>query len=372
MAKKGENIYKRKDGRWEGRYIKSRNKTGRINYGSIYGKTYTEVKRKLTILKANNSDPHVSISPYVGSYSNWLTYWMTTKVKHEVKVTTYSNYQRLINKHIVPELGNKTLTMLTHRRLQNFVYELESKNLTTGSIRNVFNLIKNSLVEAKARQFIASNPCDHIQLPQSIKKEVKVLTLQEQRKIEFIAFQGKGCSAVILALYSGMRIGEISGLKWKDIDFVNNLIHVKRTVSRVSTEGHQDSKTRLIEGTPKSAHSIRQIPLAKNLKNYLLKKQLDSQSDYVISINGKQMEPRTISNRFKKVIKEAGVKEFNFHVLRHTFATRCLEQKVDIVSLSRILGHQSTKMTLDTYTGSLLETRRKAMAKLDNLLLFDE
>ncbi|WP_086348150.1 tyrosine-type recombinase/integrase [Candidatus Enterococcus clewellii] len=366
MAKKGENIYKRKDGRWEGRYIKMRTTSGKIVYGSVYGKKYTEVKEKLIQVKAKRLEKSGPLNPYYGSFADWLQYWATTQVKNKVKPTTYSNYYRLIKKHILPRLGNYPLTKLQTKDIQNFIYGLQ-KELTAGSIKNVFNIVKKSLNDAKKHAYISENPCDFVELPKMRKREVHALTIAQQKRLEIVAFHERGCSPVILSLYSGMRIGEISGLRWSDIDFDNELIYVQRTVSRVLDESSQLSKTKVIEGSPKSSYSIRQIPLAYNLKNYLLEKSKEATSEYVIGNGQGLLEPRTITNHFKKNLKAAGLDNVKFHILRHTFATRCIEKDIDIASLSKILGHQSVKMTLDTYTDSLMETRRVAMATLDTM-----
>ncbi|MCB5952543.1 site-specific integrase [Enterococcus sp. BWT-B8] len=366
MAKKGENIYKRKDGRWEGRYVKARTSTGKIIYGSVYGKKYTEVKEKLFKVKAQHLENSAVINPYYDLFSDWLQYWVTTQVKNQVKPTTYSNYFRLIKKHILPLLGNYPLTKLQTKDLQNFIFILQ-KDLSAGSIKNIFSIVKKCLNDAKRQSYIVENPCDFVELPKAKRTEVHALSIEQQRKLEFVAFQEKGCSPVILSLYSGMRIGEISGLKWSDIDIENELIYVRRTVSRVLDESSLHSKTKLIEGTPKSSRSIRQIPLANNLKKYLLEKHKRAATEYVIEGATGLVEPRTITNHFKRNLKDAGLKDVKFHVLRNTFATRCIEKGIDVASLSKILGHQSIKMTLDTYTDSLMETRRLAMSTIDTM-----
>ncbi|MGK0552226.1 tyrosine-type recombinase/integrase [Enterococcus faecalis] len=367
MTKKGENIYKRKDGRWEGRYIKARNSAGKIIYGSVYGKKYSEVKEKLVYIKAKHLETTRQMNPYYGNFSNWIKIWMTTKTKNQVKATTYSNYCRLIEKHILPILGELPLSKTKVKDLQNFIFTLQKKQLSAGSIKNIFNIVNKCMKDAKKEGFILENPCEFVDLPKMTKKEIKPLTMRQQRRLELVAFQNKKCSPIILALYSGMRIGEISGLKWSDIDFENNFIYVRRTVSRISDENTFNSKTRLVEGTPKSTNSNRQIPLATNLKSYLLEKKKQATCDYVIESENGLTEPRSITNQFKKVVRIAELNDINFHLLRHTFATRCIENGIDIASLSKILGHQSVKMTLDTYTNSLMETRRTAMDKIDHL-----
>lgn len=369
MARKGENIYKRKDGRWEARYKKGRKENGKIIYGSIYGKTYGEVKEKAILLKAKYAvNDKRAISPYIGNLEDWFHFWLEDNVRGQVKETTYSNYKRISEKYILPLLGSLSLMKIRKKNIDLFILNLQNKELSAGSINNIFNLLKKCLDDAWKQGYILENCCERIVLPRKRQKEIQVLSLNQQKKLEFYAFQEKNCSPIILSLYSGMRIGEISGLSWNDVDFENNLIFVRRTVSRIINEDSNGPKTKVILGTPKSTNSLRTIPMANNLKRYLEKKQALSTSSYVVSNKEGLMEPRTISNHFKKVNIAANIPIINFHTLRHTFATRCLENGMDVASLSRILGHQSTKMTLDTYTGSLMETRRKGIEKIDKLL----
>ncbi|MHC5372251.1 site-specific integrase [Enterococcus sp. LJL120] len=208
-------------------------------------------------------------------------------------------------------------------------------------------------------------------MPKTVKTQVPTLTSKQQQKLEKTAHSKMEYSPIIIALYSGMRIGEISGLRWSDIDFEDDLIYIRRTVSRIFNLDSTKSKTKLIIGSPKSESSIREIPIAKNLKNYLMDKRSFATSEYVIASQNGLTEPRSITNRFKKCLNEAKLQDINFHSLRHTFATRCLEQGMDVASLSKILGHHSIKMTLDTYAGSLMETRRKGISKIDELFQID-
>ncbi|ALS36546.1 integrase [Enterococcus rotai] len=369
MVRKGENIYKRKDGRWEGRYIKQRTPEKKIIYGSIYGKQYSEVKEKLTFVKARYLTSNCSVASYNETFEEFIGNWMMTTMRYTVKPTTYSNYTRLIKRHILPKLGDIKVQKLTQDTIQEFVYHLAEQNFASGTIKNIFNILKKTLNSAVKQRYLLQNPCDNIVLPKTTTKKINALTLEEQRKIEMLALTEKKCSPVFLALYSGMRIGEISGLKWEDIDFDKNLIQVRRTITRITNESTTLTKTIVIAGSPKSDHSARIIPMAENLRNYLLEKQKYSSGPYVICCNGGLTEPRTINYRFKKVVNKLELPDIRFHSLRHTFATRCLEQGVDIASLSQILGHHSIKLTLDTYADSLLENRINAITAIDHLFL---
>ncbi|MBO0471752.1 site-specific integrase [Enterococcus sp. DIV0242_7C1] len=368
MVKKGENIYKRKDGRWEGRYRKGRDEYQKITYGYVYGKKYSEVKEKLTIIKAKTLTLHTFTSNYNGTVENWMIYWLDNVAKKQIKRTTYYSYLRLTKNHILSILGDQKICDLTKNDLQDFVDLLEMKGLSSGTIRNIFNIIKKGLDSAVNKNYLESNPCSGIVLPQYRRKKVQALTLAQQKKLEVLAFQEQGCSPIILALYSGMRIGEISGLKWTDINFEENLIQVKRTVSRILNEEGITYKTKVDMDKPKTWDSERIIPLAENLKKYLLERRRKQDSEYVVSCKGRFAEPRVINYRFQKIVSNLDIGNIHFHVLRHTFATRCLENGADIASLSRLMGHQSTRMTLDIYTDSLLEKRQEVIQTLDQRL----
>lgn len=368
MSKKGENIYKRKDGRWEGRYPKGRNENGKLIYGYIYAPKYSMVRKKLNVLKAQYGDFSSKVSLYEGTVEEWLTFWLHV-TKENIKPSTYANYNSRIENYIVPFLGKKKLIHLTNRHTEGFMNHLIQLKLAPATVRSIFMVLKSATRKAFQGNYILTDPCNEIKMSFGPMKEVAVLTKQEQKKIETVAFQETECSPVVLALYTGLRIGEISGLKWSDIDFERDVIYVRRTLTRVSVKSSSD-KTKVIFSTPKTKSSLRSIPLAKNLKYYLEQKQATAKatSEFVISCKGTYAEPRVISYRFRKTIEQAGIRRIHFHMLRHTFATRCVEQGIDIATVSKLLGHSSIKMTLDTYTDSLWESRKEAVAILDNQL----
>lgn len=367
MSKRGENIYKRKDGRWEGRYIKSRHCNGKIKYGYVYSKNYKETKEKLIGLKAQYQNQQIRPSNINETLISFLRRWLQNYGKLQLKETTYSKYSRMIANHFEPFFSTSYLYQLTESDCIKFLNILAEKKLGAGSIRNIFNLLRKALDTAVREKSIEKNPCKEIVLPRLLKREVRALSCEEQRKLEKSALQEQGCSPVIIGLYTGMRIGELSGLRWQDIDFQEEVIRVCRTVTRISIDDAAQ-KTKLVIHKPKTDGSYRKIPLAKNLKAYLKAKEKQKDSQFVFSHKGDLVEPRLISYRFKKTQKIAGLSGIHFHMLRHTFATRAIEAGVDVASLSRILGHSSTKMTLDTYTDSIYDNRVVAMKKIDTLL----
>lgn len=367
MSKKGENIYKRKDGRWEGRYIKARNEAGKIIYGYIYGKKYSIVKKRLAEFQVMYARPQDGISLYSGTLKEWLDCWLTVFMRQKIKVSTYSSYRARIDKYIIPFLGSKKLIYLKSSDVEEFLFYLSNLGLSSSTTRSIFIVLKGAMNRAMLEHYILSDPCKNIVLKAEEKANIHALSRKYQQQLETVALAEKTCSAVILALYTGMRIGEISALRWENVDFEKNVIFVKKTLYRVPPEG-KGAKTKLIFGEPKTKASKRTIPIAENLKEYLLVKRAVSCSEYVVSCKGSFAEPRVISYRFKKNLLQAGVEKTSFHALRHTFATRCVEQGIDVATLSKLLGHSSIKLTLDTYTDSMWESRKNAIYVIDELL----
>jgi len=368
MGRKGENIYKRKDGRWEGRYIKGYKPNGKTLYGSIYGEKYNDVKLKLISLKsAYGVKEHTNVK-FTGNLQAWLSFWLDDLEKPNIKLSTYSSYRSKIENHILPILGNKMLNKLNSNDIQSWLDELIIKGLRPNSVRAIYRILNAALQKAVYKHCLFINSCANVMLPTIKSVQINALTISEQKRLEKEACRSKGGEAIILALYTGMRIGEISALKWDNIDFENNIIRVQETLQRITAYENDAIKTKIIIDVPKSNMSFRIIPFGCYLKKYLLKLKTRTNNDYVISYKGRYVEPRTISYRFRQMTKKADLVDITFHGLRHTYATRCMECGIDIVSLSQLLGHASTKMTLDTYADSTLTQRKAAMASLDMLL----
>lgn len=365
MGKRGENIYKRKDGRWEGRYRKSRNREGRILYGYIYGKKYNDVRKRLLEKKVHYLE--YTGETFEGTLSEWLDHWLFVVIKNNVKLSTWTSYESKIRNHINPFLGREKLHLIEKKHLSAFLQQLSTCKYSENTIKNIFNILNSSLNYAVETGWLSRNPCKGLSFsPKEKRQDIRALSIEQQKKLEEFAFEESECSAIIIGLATGMRVGEISALKWTDIDFEYGVINVNRTLQRIPDPANQ-GQTKVIMGSPKTKSSFRKIPLATNLKNYLLEKKESSHSDYVVCSNQGFAEPRVINYRLKRVIKQTGLAPFHFHVLRHTFATRCIENNIDISSLSKLLGHTSVKLTLDTYTDSLWKKRKEAMEIIDSL-----
>ncbi|MDR3344260.1 MAG: site-specific integrase [Oscillospiraceae bacterium] len=372
MSRKGENIYKRKDGRWEGRYIKGKKPDGKPRYGYVYSGTYGGTRQKLLPLKILHSKPE-NKRLYCGQFGDYLlSYLLELRAGGSIKPSTYGNYHRIVYLHIIPALGGKPMHKLSEQDIRNFLTLLKAKNLGGATIRGVFRLLSTVVSKAVSHGAMENNICAKITLPKTQKKKVSALSFEAQKALERAALGGKNGAAVILALYTGMRIGEICALRWEDVSLANGTVYVAQTLQRMQLYNGEKSRTSLHFGRPKTASSQRVIPLPECVIKYLKALKPADGSRFVITCMDGLAEPRVVQYRFQSLLKKAGIEHVNFHALRHTFATRCIELGMDITTLSQLLGHSSVKLTLDTYTDSVISHKKAAMRELDKLALFKQ
>ncbi len=372
MPKKGLNIHKRKDGRWEGRLEVGRKEGGAIIYRSVYGKTCSEVKEKMRRQNGNTVPSRTKQS--AKTFDAVLRLWLeNSKVKN--KGGTIYKYQNLIENHILPRLGGISIDEISAPAVNSYLQEkLESGRLdgsgglSPSYVRSIMIIIKSAM-DFAVKEELCDPLKSEILKPAVPKREVTVLTLSEQRKLENSISRERDATnlGILLSLHAGLRIGEVCALSWDDVDFDQQLIKVRHTVSRIRSVSASGSASRLVIDLPKTQASVRDIPISPPLLNALKHQYADSGSDYVISGSPGFVSPRTFDYRFHKVIENVGIPHINYHVLRHTFATRCVEAGVDIKSLSEILGHANVSVTLNTYVHSSLEMKRAQLQKLFDL-----
>ena len=353
---KGDNIYYRKDGRWEGRYPIGRKSDGRIKYGYIYGKTYQTVKEKLYPLKRQSERMIELYGKSLMTYSEWISQWKKN-IQKTVKVSTYSDYGYKLSRYVLPYLGELPLYQLTSPKVQEVIDHFIKVDLSPSSIQIITCLLSKTLNDARKQGLLFKNPCDSIQLPKRNVQKVRALTLEQQRVLmEAVEHcQDDKGQAAVLALNTGMRIGEVAALKWENVDFASGFISVNKTCTRV--QANRGNKTSVSYDSVKSAASQRIIPMNQKVQKLLTMLKEKNASEFVFSIGEKGCEPRILTYHFHQLRKQAKLEGIHFHQLRHTFATRCLEAKVGITSVSALLGHSSTKMTLDVYSDSMIEDR---------------
>lgn len=354
MARKGENIYKRKDGRWEGRYKVGYNDLGTAKYRSVYGRSYQEVKLKLAEFKAiptpHNSSGKLTVKEL---FEEWLS-----AVRLKVKESTYSNYRMKVDKHILPEFGGLRYEQLTVQMLHSFIDSKLNRGLSAKYISDIVIVFK-SMAKYISRVHGFRNPLADVILPKVTKKEMKLFSDNQQNHLcNYLMKNLDNASiCVLLSLYTGLRIGEICGLKWSDIDFEKSILTVRRTVQRIRTGIHG---TKLIVDTPKSRSSQRSIPIPTFIMD-MLRNFRSSENFYILSENTKVTEPRTMQRKFKSILKKAELPSINYHSLRHMFATNCIKIGFDVKTLSEILGHASVETTLNLYVHSSMERKTQCM-----------
>jgi integrase len=228
------------------------------------------------------------------------------------------------------------------------------------TVQSVFSFLKAGIKTVDSSIF-------NVKLPKKQKSNVEFFSMDEQKRLEAAAKASCGLDylSTTLSLYTGVRVGELCGLVWNDIDFECRILRVRRTMQRINSDG--ESKTEIAFLTPKTETSTRNIPLPDFLLDVLTEQRAVSRCTYVLSARGKPVEPRTVQRRFKKLLSDAGVKEVNLHTTRHTFATRALENGFDVKSLSEILGHGSATVTLNKYAHALDEHKRACMNGLSSV-----
>ncbi|MGG5317957.1 hypothetical protein IGI49_002696 [Enterococcus sp. AZ071] len=364
----GENIYKRKDGRWEGRYVKGRKKNGKTKFGYVYASTLNDVRNKLYPLKAKYHNLREEQGETILSFQEWGEYWLAT-IKREVKESTYSNYLYKLHHYVTPVIGTKSMNELTTETGHVLLKDLEEKGLKDSTIEAIFRITIQCLDYAQKRKIIKSNSFKLLKINKQKKTKRKSLTRNEQRSLEEQALKEKNGNGIptILALHTGLRIGEISALKWEDIDFESNVIHVRHTYQRILSN-QEERKTTLVYTNSKTENSARVVPMTKKLKTILKNHKKEASGPYVFSCKSLPKEPRLLTYHFHKITKKVQLSHVHFHQLRHTFATRCIEMKGDISSISALLGHSSTQLTLDTYVDALLEQRVKVISQMEKAI----
>ena len=278
MPKRGENIHKRKDGRWEGRIIEGYRQDGKAKYRSLYGASYYEVKQKQ---RQAQQDPGRLALPNPGKpvgFREVLFLWLDDS-KIKLRPATSDKYLRMINDHLLESLGGYRIDRLNAMTINKFIDEKKAigrkdKNggLSSGYIKTLIYIIQAALKYATNNRLCPPLIGD-IHKPKQTKSEIQLLTLEEQSRLEqTLLFETDSAKmAVLISLQSGLRIGEVCGLHWDDIDFQNKTLYVRRTISRIKNPSAtaNQSKTILIEGEPKSENSHRVIPLTQTLLDSL-------------------------------------------------------------------------------------------------------
>jgi len=368
---KGENIFKRKDGRWEARYKKGYDASGKIRYGYCYAKTYAEAKEKVTRQKAAVISGIADI-PYREKHriSYFCDEWLRMR-RNRCKESTVVKYETILVRHIKPQFGHCRPEEITSERLEDFVEHLHQKGLAPKTVRDILMVLR-SVLNSGAGANGARLPACEIRYPKEPKKEMRVLSKEEQERLTaYLTSEMDACRfGVLLALMTGIRLGELCALQWNAVSIRDQTLRITATMQRLhDRDGSGEAKTRIIVGEPKSDMSVRTIPLPESVTELCRKTTPGLPEAYILTGTTDYMEPRTLQYRFRRYTEDCGLEGVHFHTLRHTFATRCIEVGFDLKSLSEILGHASPTITLNRYVHSSMELKKENMKKLNALAL---
>ena len=345
-----ENIYLRKDGRYEGRLTDG--KSRKIHY--FYGKSRSEVKRKMRSFKDSQSYSESGLT-VKSLFFEWLEF-----SRFKLKESTVANYMGKAKAHILPAFGNVCADKLEPALLQKFIAEKLNSGLSPNYVADIVILFK-SVMKFAVNRYNIRNRITQVVLPKRRRTEVNLLSKPQQLRLQKYLDANPGMTSlgIALSLFTGLRIGELCALKWEDVDTKKQIISVTKTIQRIRTE----YGTKLIITEPKSNSSVRNIPVPDCIMPLVRKFEADKDC-YLLSGTLRPVEPRLMQYRFQKLLEKAKLPSIHFHALRHMFATNCIEMGLDAKSLSEILGHSGVEITLNRYVHSSMERKKRFMKKL--------
>lgn len=364
MSRKGLNIYKRKDGRWEGRIHRGR-KGGKTQYYSVYGHTYREVRDRLLEMRA---DSRKETQKCALSVSEVMEQWL--KDKQPIwKESTYACYRGIVNAHISKSVGQIPAVEFSDIRFHGFLRNIHCRDGLPAAPAYLHN-IGASVIQAfrhMSREYHYSLPVltnmktirtgSNLVLPSEAEME-------QLRDFLYLHEQDSTCVGILLAYHTGIRLGELCALKWEDIDLDKGVLTVNRNMQRVKDYRHPETKTNICIQTPKTMTSVRSIPLPDGFVKFLRQNSREKKSYVIQGKNREWAEARTVQYRFSAILRECGITHFKFHTLRHHFATVCIQQGFDVKSLSEILGHSAVQTTMSLYVHSSMAQKRRLMNRI--------
>lgn len=298
-------------------------------------------------------------------FKKWADTYLNIYLKPRIKKHTYYIYLSILNNHILPFFNKYEIEDIKVQDINIFINILLNKSnkngekLNASTINLIIIFLKSIFKEAFESEIISKNPIIRIKTLPIIQKEITVLSKQDQNKLVdycILNIDDSRYLGIILTLYTGLRIGELLGLTWKNIDLRERIIKITQILSKINNQYEITS--------PKTSSSIRFIPISNQLEMFLRLEKNKKLSEFVISYHNKHCLIRSYQYFFSMVLKKLNIKYVNFHVLRHTFATRCLEIGIDIKTISEIMGHKNATITLNRYSHSTIKTKRKALNQL--------
>ena len=369
--KQGEGMLRlRKDGRWEGRVVVDYDENGLPITKNVTAKTKFKCEEKLKALKETLGKAIERLNPDM-PYGNWLDFWYQNFCKLTLRAITKVGYENCIYKHIIPEIGQISLNALTQNDLQQFYARLKKqgrlqpsekkgKSVSDRMVRSCHAICRASLEKAILEGLITKNPSLGCKLPSKKGREMQILSPSELGRFLARAKEEDYYEMFLLELSTGMRRGEILGLKWSDLNLTNGSLRIARQVVAAGSQ--------TLVQAPKTKNSIRTIILPPYMVELLAEMKKHKTCEWIFPSPVKQGEPRNPSavyHRFKLILERSGCKNIRFHDLRHTFATMALENGMDVKTLSDMIGHVSAETTLNIYSHITDTMRLQAAVKID-------
>jgi integrase len=370
MAKRGNGegtITKLKNGSYMGKIMLGYKPDGTPNRISKYGKTRSEVSKKL-IKAANDYNTGKYVEPSKVLLSDWMENWLKKYKKMYLKPKTYESYKSIVNFNLNPYIGNVMLKDLQIDDIQHLISILSNK-YAPSTVKRIYTVLFNALEQAFYNEMIVKNPAKLTKLPKIKPKMIKVFTLEQQISFQKKAQDYRLYEAFIVNLDTGLRRGELLALQWDDVDFKKEKISINKNIVQAKNENTGKYEI-VVQDTPKTVKSNRDVPLTNRSLALLKKLKVKQQSKSPIvfcSQKGTYINPENYTRTFNKILKKAELKGFSPHCLRHSYATRCFEEGVPLKTVSDILGHSKTGITSDIYTHVMPNKKKEAAKALDLL-----
>lgn len=358
MSRRGENIYHRKDGLWEARYPKGVDEFGKKKMGSVYGHSYKEAKEKrLDILSQISLIPQTSSKRSI-TLSALVQEWLYIN-ESRIKPSTYQKYNNFFKNHIANQIGKYQIIYLSPIAIKQYTDTKLKEGLSPTTINNILVFVHTCMKYGNKQYGLPV--FDMIYLKQT-QKEMRVLSIDEQRILTNHLMKDTDIHklGILVALYTGMRIGELCALKWSDIQ--DGVITINKTMQRLQLPNAGEST--IVIGEPKSVSSIRKIPLPPYISELVEVFRLPDDRNFMSRLYHPVIEPRVLQYQFKKILKACNIEDANFHALRHTYATRCVESEIDIKTLSELLGHSGVGALIGRYVHSSFKQKQFSINKL--------
>ena len=363
MPKRELCIKKRTDSYQIRRYRNYSKENRAVNCSSFHGKLHFEEKYPLKRIYAKPVMPRKTTKTFGEILKLWL---QTNRVKY--KASTFSKYAYMINSHIKPQLGSIQISQITASDINTFLDEqlrhgkiYSSAELSPSYVRSMMLIIQSAINFAVSEGYCRPLKST-INKPQIIKEDVKILSGNDFYRLSSYLLGNRGLTelGVLISLYMGLRIGEVCALSWNDINLNEKILRVRKTAVRIN----DDNGSRWYLDFPKTPSSCRDIPIPSVIYNNLKEAFAQRESEYVISDCDRFVNPRTYEYRYHRILSECGIPTTKYHTLRHTFATNALQSGMDIKTLSEILGHKDSSITLATYVHSSIEAKRMQMEQV--------